>query len=111
MRRRKRCTQLESRPVAPGLLGRAWRHRRRGEHRRAMLTLREACYRESGSAKLWTLYAVQCMRAGIRDEATRALRQALWLRQRRRDDARVAVTLALLARVERGDATVRLAAA
>jgi hypothetical protein len=75
-----------------------------------MLTLREACYREDDSARLWTLYAAACVRAGRRDEATHALKQALWIRRRCHDDARAKTTLAILARVERGEASFRPAA-
>ncbi len=90
-------------PAVQSLLGKAWRHRRRGEDRRAMLVLHEACCRQSDSARLWTLYAVQCLRAGRRDEAEKALKQALWLRQRQRSPEKSRVTAALLAGVERGD--------
>lgn len=94
------------------LLRRAWRHRRRGEQRRAMLVLREACQREAGSAKLWTLYAAQCVRVGRRDEAQHALKQALWLRQRARDAVRVRVVGALIDQLRTSaGTTLRLAAA
>ncbi len=68
-----------------------------------MLVLKEACCRESSSPRLWTLYAVQCVRAGRRDEASHALKQALWLRRRDRDDARVRVMTTLLGQLESGD--------
>ncbi len=109
--RRRRRSQVSTRQADSGLLGRAWRHRRRGEHRRAMLTLKEACLRDKDSARLWTLYAVQCVRAGRRDEATKALKQAVFLRQRSRDAARVRVTRAMLELVEQGEHSFRLAAA
>lgn len=109
--RRQRRTQVNTLPAGNGLLGRAWRYRRRGEHRRAMLTLKEACHGEKDSARLWTLYAVQCVRAGRREEATKALKQALFLRQRSRDAARARVTLAMLNLVEQGQQSFRCLAA
>ncbi len=107
--RYKRRTKTEGRPLGTGLLGRAWRQRRRGEHRGAMLTLREACNRDSDSARLWTLYAAACVRAGRREEATRALKQALWIRQRSHDDTRAEITRAILTRIEQGEASLRVA--
>lgn len=98
-------------PAEQTLLGRAWRHRRRGEHRRAMLVLHEACCRESSSARLWTLYAVQAWRAGRRQDAEDALKQALWLRQRERAPEKTRVTRALLASLASGCVSVRLAVA
>ena len=80
------------------LLNRARRHRRRGEHRKAMLALREACYSASRDARLWTLYAMSCVRAGRADDCAQALRQALWLRERENDDARARVTRSLIDR-------------
>ncbi|MBE7480766.1 MAG: hypothetical protein HS104_12390 [Polyangiaceae bacterium] len=99
------------RPAETDLLARARRHRRRGEHRRAMLVMREACYRVLDDARLWTLYAVACVRAGRRDEAVSALKQAVWLRERDRHVDKARVTLALLAGLLAGDDAFRVAAA
>jgi Flp pilus assembly protein TadD len=63
-----------------------------------MLALREACYASRCDARLWTLYAMSCLRAGRAGDGTQALRQALWLRERERDDARARVTRALIGR-------------
>lgn len=93
------------------LLRRAWRLRRRGEQRRALLTLREICHRTPDDARHWTFYAVQCVKMGKREEAADALKQAAWLRQRDRHDGRARVTRALLARVLAGGETFRLEAA
>jgi Flp pilus assembly protein TadD len=68
-----------------------------------MLVLKEACCRESNSPRLWTLYGVQCVRAGRRAEAEHALKQALWLRRRDRDAARVRVMTVLLGQLESDD--------
>ncbi len=78
------------------MLARVRRMRRRGEQRRAMLTLRDAAYGAQDDASLWTLYASQCIRAGKRDRAEQALSQALWLRERSHDEPRAEVTRRLL---------------
>ncbi len=93
------------------LLARARRARRRGKHRRAMLALREAACVQGDDARLWTLYAAQCLRAGHRDEAVQALRQATWLRQRARDTLRARVTRLLLEQVSHGEGVDHLHAA
>jgi Flp pilus assembly protein TadD len=100
--------QISSSPSSSDVLvSRAHRHRDRGEHRRAMLVLREACHRDADSARLWTLYAVACVRNGRRDEAVNALKQAVYLRERARDVARVRVTRALLQNVTDGASSFR----
>ncbi|MBK7582208.1 MAG: hypothetical protein IPI67_18630 [Myxococcales bacterium] len=76
-----------------------------------MLVLREVCYAEPEDARLWTLYAVSCLRAGRRDEALSALRQALWLRRSEQHTGKARVTSGLLAAVLAGNDTLRLAAA
>lgn len=65
-----------------------------------MLSLREACHTGGKCPRLWTLYAMACMRVRRIDEAKHALRQALWLRQRARDDQRAKVTERLLHQLE-----------
>jgi Flp pilus assembly protein TadD len=92
------------------LLGRARRCTRKGEDRKAMLALREACFGNGQDARLWVLYGVQCFRARRRDEAVHALKQALWLRQRAHDDARARVIRALIAQAEDETATTLRAA-
>jgi hypothetical protein len=64
-----------------------------------MLALREACYFRVSDARLWTLYAMSCVRAGRAQDGTQALRQALWLRERMRDEARAQVTRRLIDRM------------
>jgi|RhiMethySRZTD1v2_1073278.scaffolds.fasta_scaffold86521_5 Flp pilus assembly protein TadD len=92
-------------PAAPQalLVQRARRLRRRGETRRAMLILREACHTFENCARLWTLYAVECTRLGRRDDAVEALERAIWLRDRNRDAARARVTRQLLERLTQGN--------
>jgi Flp pilus assembly protein TadD len=63
-----------------------------------MLALREACYASRADARLWTLYAMSCLRAGRAGDGTQALRQALFLRQQERDHARARVTRQLMDR-------------
>jgi Flp pilus assembly protein TadD len=110
MRRQSRPLVV-AQPEAEAMLRRAWRFRRRGEHRRAMLVLREVCHREPDEAKLWTLYAVQCVRMGRRADAASALKQAAFLRQRDREHARARVTRALLDSLLAGNDTMRIEAA
>jgi Flp pilus assembly protein TadD len=81
----------------------ALKFQRRGDPRKAMLILRELCFRESSNARLWTLYAVQCWRMNRRQDACQALRQALWFRERERDDARARVLRSLLNAAETSD--------
>jgi Flp pilus assembly protein TadD len=57
-----------------------------------MVALHEACALRHDDAALWTLYAVACQRSLRLDDAQRAFGQALWLRQRARDDRRARVT-------------------
>ena len=90
-------------------LNRVRRFRRRGEHRRAMLLLREACYTERDNARLWTLYGVQCFCVGRREDAIVALGQAVWLRERARDGRRAQVVRELIERIELGSVTLRAA--
>lgn len=81
-------------------LQRARRQRLRGDHRKALLLLREACCLSEKEARLWTLYSVQCWRMGQRDDARTSMRQALWLRQRENDHARAHVLRGLLLAME-----------
>ena len=102
---RRRDTREITTNLTPeeALLCRARRFERRGDPRRAMLLLREACFRADDSARLWTLYAAVCTRAGRRDDAAEALGRAIWLRERARDITRARVTRELLDRLRAGD--------
>jgi hypothetical protein len=73
--------------------------RRRGDLRRAAVVMREACYTEEGSPVLWVRYADLARLSGKRDQAERALKQALWLRERAGDRARALVIRRLLLRL------------
>jgi len=78
----------------------ARKRRRRGDSRRALVLLREACCLAGDDPKLWAMYGVQCWWLHKRDEARTALRQALWLRERARDSARARVLRGLLLAME-----------
>jgi Flp pilus assembly protein TadD len=78
---------------------RAWRQRKRGDERRAMLLLRDAAHRNESDARIWALYGVQCGRAGCLDAAARALGHAAWLRVRSQEPRKAQVTRDVMARV------------
>jgi Flp pilus assembly protein TadD len=86
------------------LCRRAWRFRRRGDERRAMLALREAASSHEQDAKLWALYGVQCMRLGHMASASQALLHAAWLRDRQHEHRKASVTRDVLARHTSGHA-------
>ena len=81
------------------LVRRALRFQRKGEARRAFVALREAALGNDRSARLWTLYGVQCARMGRLDAATQALSHAVWLRERSGEDAKARVTRSLIDRM------------
>lgn len=81
------------------LCRRAWKYRRRGDQRRSMLALRDAAHRNESEARLWALYGAQCMRAGYVDAAKKALRHAIWLRERCHEPRKAEVTRGVLARM------------
>lgn len=89
----------------------ARRQNRRGEPRKALVLLREACFSAGGDARLWTLYAAQCWRMGRLDDTRQALRQALWLRERANDERRARVLRTLIAAADAGNAFDTLRAA
>ena len=76
---------------------RAWRHRRKGDERKAMVELRGAAHENEHDPRLWTLYGMQCARIGRRDVARQALAHAAWLRDRAGETAKATVTRALIA--------------
>ncbi len=76
-----------------------------------MLALRTACNHQMGDPRLWTQYAVACLRVRRYEDAERALGQALWLRQRAHDDARARVTRQLIAQLRDGERALPLRAA
>lgn len=94
----------ESRQPAVTAVERAQRQAERGDERRAMLILREACFAAESDAALWVHYGLSCLRARRREEGFRALAHALWLRERSRDTSRVRVMRELIAHLNAGGA-------
>jgi len=92
----------EPRTPAVTAVERARRQSERGDERRAMLILREACFAEESNPALWVHYGLSCLRARRRDEGFRALAHALWLRERARDQARTRVMRDLIAHLSGG---------
>lgn len=82
----------------------ARRQIRRGEPRKALVLLREACFSAGDDARLWVLYAAQSWRMGRLDDTRQALRHALWLRERAHDERRARVIRSLIAAAEAGTA-------
>lgn len=84
------------------LLRRAKRHARRGEGRKAMLAVKEACFLAPKDARLWALYAYHCWNQRRTEEAADAMRQAIFLRERAREDRRAEVLRGLLEKMQSG---------
>jgi Flp pilus assembly protein TadD len=83
-----RAPRSENESRVAVLLRRARRHTMRGETRQAMLATREACFACRTDARLWALYGAACRRARRHDEARDAIRQAIYLREREKDERR-----------------------
>lgn len=110
MRRRRtaargRASEVRASEAAPvpldsveQLVARARRLWTRGEQRRSLTVLREACKEDEWRARTWTIFAARLAEAGLRDEAAQAFTRARWLRKRAGDGARAAVTERLAAR-------------
>lgn len=95
--RRLACARvLDETDRANELVRQAASFRRRGQTRKALLSLRQACYLDESRAVNWMIYGDLARRAGRRDEAERAMKQALWLRQRAGDAPRANVIRRLL---------------
>ena len=92
-------------PVSPAdpieaLIARSRKVRAKGDPRRALVLLRQACALDEWRARTWTLLGAYLGRAGEVEEAQRALKQARWLRARAGDTARAAATARLAERLE-----------
>jgi Flp pilus assembly protein TadD len=83
------------------LTARAHRLRRKGELRRAVVALREACALDEGNPSRWVWLADALGRTGKRDEAERALKQALYLRQQGGEKAKANVVRRLILQLGR----------
>jgi Flp pilus assembly protein TadD len=81
------------------LIARSRRSRARGDARRALVLLRQACALDEWRARSWTLLGALLAQEGATEEAGRALKQARWLRARAGEKARAAVTARLAERL------------
>jgi Flp pilus assembly protein TadD len=73
------------------LILRSRRCRQKGDTRRALVLLREACVLEEWRPRTWALLGALLVELSRRDEASAAFGQARWLRLRTGDSARAAV--------------------
>jgi Flp pilus assembly protein TadD len=94
-----------ARPTAPAsddpveqLIARARKLRTRGDQRRAILTLREACSLDEWRARSFTMLGAWLAEARQGAEAAQAIRHACWLRGRAGEPGRARATERLLAR-------------
>jgi len=81
------------------LIARARKCRAKGDLRRALVLLREACSLDEWRARTWTLLGVFLAELGQGGEAAQALKQARWLRVRAGERSRAAVMDQLIARL------------
>jgi hypothetical protein len=81
------------------LVLRARRCRRKGETRKLLIALREACLRDENAAWLWAFQGAMLAEAGRTEEALGALRHALWLRHSASDLPRERATQIMIDRV------------
>ncbi|HMJ52059.1 MAG TPA: hypothetical protein VK540_08280 [Polyangiaceae bacterium] len=81
---------------ASDLTARAHRLRRKGELRRAVVAFREACALEERHPALWLWLGDTLARMGRRYEAERAMKQALFLRERSAETGKANVIRGLL---------------
>jgi Flp pilus assembly protein TadD len=86
---------------ADELTARAQRLRRRGELRRAAVTMREACALDEQSSARWVMLGDVLFRAGTKDEAARAFRQAVYLCERSGHKAKANVVRRLILNLAR----------
>ena len=86
---------------AAELTARALRLRRKGDLRRAVVALREACALDEANAARWIWLADALGQLGKRDEAERALKQSLYLRQQGGEKAKANVVRTLLLQLSR----------
>ena len=87
------------------LTTRAHKLKRKGELRRAAVTLREACGLDEGNAARWVLFGDLLFRMGKRDEAARAMKQALYLREQNGEKAKASVIRRLILNLARSPAS------
>jgi Flp pilus assembly protein TadD len=81
------------------LIARSRKARAKGDARRAVVLLRQACALDEWRARSWTILGAFLASLGAREEAGQALNQARWLRARAGEGARAAVTVRLAERL------------
>ena len=86
------------------LIARSRRCRTKGDLRRSLVLLREACALDEWRPRSWALLGAVLASLGRCEEAAQALRQARWLRLRDGDRARAVVLDRLLQGVTRAAA-------
>jgi Flp pilus assembly protein TadD len=99
-----RICALPGVPVDPSdrvevLIARARKCRAKGDVRKALVMLREACALDEWRARTWTLLGVFLAELGHAGEAAQALKQARWLRARAGERSKAAVMDQLIARL------------
>jgi Flp pilus assembly protein TadD len=102
--RRATCPRTNDTSVAARaveLTARAHRLRRKGELRRACVAFREACALDEHDAARWLWFGDALARMGKRDEAERAMKQALFLRERSAEKAKANVIRGLMLQLGR----------
>lgn len=88
-----------SRPEPTDQTVRARRLLRRGDVRKAFLTMRSACYEDANDPKLWAQFGHCARLSGKLHEAFEAFTHAAWLFERRRDAGRASALRDYLARL------------
>lgn len=96
--RRSRC-RLAPSPGETDPIKRARRLFGRGEARRALVLLRDACSENEQDARLWAIYGIACHRQGKQAEALQALKHAAWVRQRAQQTKRAHSLRQIIARL------------
>jgi Flp pilus assembly protein TadD len=81
------------------LIARSRKARAKGDARRAVVLLRQACALDEWRARTWTILGAFLAELGAHPEAGQALNQARWLRARAGEKARAGVTQQLAARL------------
>ncbi len=98
--RSMRLAVLSAPDPVEALVVRSRRLRRRGELRRAVVVLRQACALDDRRARSFTLLGALLLRTGHRAEAEGALRHARWLRARAGESGRAAATQRVIDRAK-----------
>ena len=98
---RNQPCEIDPRERADELTLRAYKLRRRGELRKSVLCLREACGLDEANAARWMILGVRFAELGKRDDAERSMKQSLFLRERAGEKAKANVVRGLLLKLAR----------